>query len=1606
MNFGIFQSMRSKLIVLFLLVALLPLLIVGLLIYNQSKTLLTEEITNRLTSIRDIKAQQIKGYFTQAVNDIKLLAQNPTTIAATKAFENTLHIEMAEKDEVAGMENYRNLYLNDPTTITDENPYVKTHSLYHPIFKKYKEIHDYYDIFIVDPHVGSILYTVAKKDDFGTSLLNGPYANANIGHVFTAVIDSKDKDFTSLEDFAYYGPSQAAVSFIAAPIFDASKLIGVLILQLSINKIDAIMQYSNGLGKNGETVLIGENDYLLRSNSRLAPQDTLFKLKLDNSASRDKGKTGVKKILDYNGRKILVAYTPLKIKGLDWSLHAKIDWNEAISGMQFMLLWSIFIVGISIIIIISIAIMVSDSFINPIQTITRAAHTLMAGNMSVSVDTTRNDEIGQLATAFQQMVIDILQIIEDIVQVSTGLAEGNLSIKPKFNYQGNFIQIKTALNNALHNQQQIIKDFVQISQGLADGNLRLNTQAQYKGDFGQIRDSLEIALNNLHLVVEDIVQVSQGLAKGDLDVTAKAEYSGDFIQIKQALETALSSLCSVIKDIVLVSKGLAAGNLSIVPQAKEYQGDFIQIQEALTVALSDQQQVIEDIVFISKGLLMGELTTTSKINYQGDFVRIEGVLATLSSNLSYLVKDIVQASQDLAAGKITAPQAEYVGDFAQIKIALETASKQLVKATNTNNLQDWLKTGHNQLNDQMSGEQNIVELTHNTVSFLTLYLNAHIGLCYLVEKSTNLNFIKLVASYAHNRRKNIADEFEFSKGLVERAVKEQRIIMIEVSSDLGETIPKHITIIPFLYENTVKGVILLGCSNNLTSIQLEFINQVMPTIGIGINSVEARTKMQELLQQTQIQTQELKQQQEELQHNNEELQSQSEELQTQTQELQNQSEELRQSNESLEEHTEELERQKQDIIDQNITLEKVKQDIETKAKEVELASKYKSEFLANMSHELRTPLNSLLILAQILADNKGKNLTDKQVEYARTIHNSGIDLLKLINDILDLSKVEAGKIEINVEDVLLADFIMSIEQEFRPLAESKNLIFQIAISDDIPQILYTDSQRLKQIINNLLSNAFKFTAKGEVKITIRHPSRRNDIIKYKPSETVVIGVTDTGIGIPKDKQESIFAAFQQADGTTSRNYGGTGLGLSISRQLARLLGGELELRSEEGKGSSFTLYLPQKITDAELNFQTEDVQEFNDFARPTFNTLSSISIDDRHNLTDDDKSLLIIEDDFAFVNILLETARDKDFKCLVADDGKAGLELAEQYQPDAIILDVGLPQIDGLTVMERLKDNPKTKDILVHFISASELSGDTTDMAVGYLRKPVDMEQLTTAFKQIEQLITKQVKNLLIISDSEPHKQQILDLITSKDIKTTQSVTIEDALHCIETTVYDCIILDMDIEHRSSSKLIKQMQNAPDSCKTPVIIYAEDELTPDEEILLQQCADNLILKSSRSSARLLDEAALFLHQLEANLPEGKQAMLKMVHNKTAILKDKKVLIVDDDIRNVFALVTMLEDRDMEVVVAKDGKEALKLLEKYVDIAIVLMDIMMPAMDGYETMQKIRKQPKYKKLPIIALTAKAMKGDKTKCIEAGANDYLAKPIDSNKLISLMRVWLYQ
>jgi len=958
--------------------------------------------------------------------------------------------------------------------------------------------------------------------------------------------------------------------------------------------------------------------------------------------------------------------------------------------------------------------------------------------------------------------------------------------------------------------------------------------------------------------------------------------------------------------------------------------------------------------------------------------------------------------------------------------------------------QDWLKTGQTQLNDEISGEQDLTKLAEKIINFLSPYLKAQLGAIYLAESAADTQAVEklvMLASYAYTLRKQLSNEFVVGEGLVGQAALERKPIMVTeappdyvaIQSGTGKHLPACILVMPFSYENHVKGVIELASFTEFDAIQLEFLQQIAPSLGIAVNTAESRMRMEMLLNQMQTQSAELEQRTEELQRQRAELQQTNEELQTQSEELQTQSEELQQTNQELGIRTEDLERQKEEIRRKNSELQKTQTAIEQKAEELELASKYKSEFLANMSHELRTPLNSLLILAQMLAENKKGNLDPQQIEYAQTIHSAGSDLLQLINEILDLSKVEAGKIEINFEELTVRDFINSVAHKFQHVAENKGLQFKIEQADDLPVVIAADIQRLKQVINNLLSNAFKFTAEGSITLAVQFANTNDKVLerlKLSAEQTLIISVSDTGIGIPVAKQKVIFEAFQQADGTTSRRYGGTGLGLSISRQLARLMGGDLCLTSTPDQGSVFALYLPiqpiaQKSavplsTQQSTTPQAEpappatapSIQHavkqvlFEQPAEPPVKALPPLE-DDRQTLQDNDKLLLIIEDDRNFSGILTDLAHEKGFKCLLAEDGQTGLTLAHDYQPHAIMLDIGLPQVDGWSVMEKLKDNVETRHIPVHFISAQEEIRTARKMgAIGYLLKPVNMADLTESFKKIEDLLAREIKHLVVLTDDMTRQQAMTELVGTTDSELFFADDAEAAYEQLQTTTVDCVILDVETADSQSLVLLNKLRAAEDISETPVIIHANRSLTLEEEQLIQQCQANLTIKSVQSPERLLDESTLFLHQVAARLPEDKQQMLKLVHDKEAILAHRKVLLADDDTRNTFALTIVLEDKDMEVIVAGTGQEALDLLAEHADVDIVLMDIMMPEMDGYETMQHIRAQSKWRKLPIIALTAKAMKGDKAKCIEAGANDYLAKPVDTDKLLSLMRVWLYQ
>ncbi len=1078
---------------------------------------------------------------------------------------------------------------------------------------------------------------------------------------------------------------------------------------------------------------------------------------------------------------------------------------------------------------------------------------------------------------------------------------------------------------------------------------------------------------------------------------------------------------------VALSHCLAAGDLAARVEIHQTQDEVGLLLNAMNNLAERFQRLIEEVNTVLSQLAQGQMTVRIAGEFPGEFAKIKQASNHMANDLQLIIGETSQALAQLAAGDMQIQmQGRFLGDFSAIKTALETTAHKLHEATTQNNIQNWLKTGQSQLSEQTSGEKDIVQLAEDIINFLTPYLEAQVGAFYIFkEDSAKEPCLKMIASHAYVWRKNAVYEFKIGEGIIGQAALERKLFVtaqapadyVFIQSGLGESPPCAILIAPFLYENRLKGAIELAAFTPFTPTQLEFLNQILPLIAIAINTAESRTQMQILLEQSQEQAEELRAQQEELQQTNEQLQGQAEELQSQAEELQSQQEELRQSNEMLQMRGQELERQQAAVQIKNTELEQATAVVQAKAEELELASKYKSEFLANMSHELRTPLNSMLILAQLLADNKNGNLTAPQAEYARTIYSSGNDLLTLINDILDLSKVEAGKLEVNPEELAFTDLTASLEQKFRPLAEKKGITFTVQIAENLPAAVYTDPQRLKQIITNLLANAFKFTQTGGVTLNIARPTSQVDLSRsqLKFQQAIAFNVIDTGIGIPKDKQKVIFEAFQQADGTTSRRYGGTGLGLSISRQLVQLLGGEIQLHSEENQGSTFTAYLPEKWNTTSQ--QPAESKPKLSSPAPTPATpveivelplpTTTIPQDDRNHLQPGDKSLLIIEDDVNFSHILMDLAKEKQFKCLLAHDGYSGLQLAEQYCPSAIILDIGLPQIDGWTVMEKLKGKPETRHIPIQFVSGSDQSKEAKQLgAIGYCIKPVGMTELTKIFNNIDNFINKIVKNLLVITDDPQHQHNIIKLVKGDGIQLQMVSDRAKAQQQLQSDSFDCLILDIDVENRHGTQLLKQLShnsNLPHDI--PVIVYAERELTALEEAVLQQCSETLTIKEVHSPERLLDEVTLFLHQIEAKLSQEQQQILHKVHDPQAILSGKKLLLVDDDMRNVFALAASLENKGMEVITAYNGQDALTQLSEHPNVAVVLMDVMMPGMDGYEATRKIRAQSQFRKLPIIALTAKAMKGDKAKCIEAGANDYLAKPVNTEKLVSLLRVWLY-
>jgi PAS domain S-box-containing protein len=918
-----------------------------------------------------------------------------------------------------------------------------------------------------------------------------------------------------------------------------------------------------------------------------------------------------------------------------------------------------------------------------------------------------------------------------------------------------------------------------------------------------------------------------------------------------------------------------------------------------------------------------------------------------------------------------------------------------------------LKTAQNTLSDLMHSDLTLETLARNIITFLCQQSKAQTGLIYLADEEGTL---RLTAGFAHRHKGHLASEYRPGEGLVGQAALEKKEIVVAdvpenyftIESGLGETAPRHILVKPIVHNDKVTAVIELGTLHAFDDSLSPFLDAVNESIAVAIESSQSKTKLAATLAESQGLSEELQAQQEELRAANEELVEQSLRLQETGEELRAQQEELGVTNEELVEKNDLLERQKQEV-------EHARKELEEKAAALALASKYKSEFLANMSHELRTPLNSLLLLSQGLERNREGNLTEEQVESARIIHGSGSDLLTLINEILDLSKIEAGRTELQLGTVRISDLTEGLHDSFQHLADEKGLELKIIVTDDVPVEIASDRQRVEQIIRNLMSNALKFTEKGSVTVTFSRPTPGANLsaITLPAKECLAIAIKDSGIGIAPEQHTVIFEAFQQADGSTSRKYGGTGLGLSISKELASLLGGEIQLESKLGSGSTFTLYLPIEPAAGKQAAETSKPIDTHEMPVGMEKQNSQLQIpDDRDSVGASDRVMLVIEDDPNFARLLYKKCHEKGLKCLVTATGEAGLALATKHLPCGVILDLRLPGMDGWNVLSSLKENTRTRHIPVHIISAEEASTESFRKgAVGHITKPVKLEELEEVFQKLDKMSPERQKRLLVVDDDPEIRRQTVKLIGNGVVKTDEAGSGEEAIAALRSGGYDCVVLDLGLPDMDGGQLLTQLENEGVTLP-PVIVYTARDLTMDEEALLREHAESIVIKDVRSQERLLDEVSLFLHRVVSQMPEKKQKVIHNLHDMEAILKDKKVLVVDDDMRTTFAVARLLSESGMKPVKAANGEKALQLLDEQPDIDLVLMDIMMPVMDGYETMRRIRAQERFRNLPLIVLSAKAMPEDRKRCLDAGANDYLSKPLDQDRLFSMMQVWLYR
>nr|WP_090428924.1 HAMP domain-containing protein [Ensifer sp. OV372] len=1251
-----------------------------------------------------------------------------------------------------------------------------------------------------------------------------------------------------------------------------------------------------------------------------------------------------------------------------------------------------------------------------------------------------------LTDSVNSMAGNLTDQVRNIAEVATAIANGDLSRKITVDVRGEILLLKDTLNTMVDQLRSFAGEVTRVAREVGtDG--RLGGQAVVPGVAGtwkDLTDNVNLLAANLTTQVRNIAEVTTAVARGDLSRKITVDVKGEILELKNTINTMVDQLNAFAGEVTRVAREVGTeGKLGGQAQVPGVAGTWKDLTDTVNVMAANLTEQVRGIVKVVTAVANGDLKQNLTVASKGEVAALAetinnmtGTLATfadqvtsvarevgvegrlggqanvpgaagtwkdltgnvnlLAANLTTQVRAIAEVATAVTKGDLTRSiQVEARGEVAELKDNINTMIGNLRLTTERNTEQDWLKTNLARFTNMLQGQRDLTLVGRMLLSELAALVGAHQGVIYKVDSDERRSTLSLLSTYAHGIDATHPARLDFGQGLIGQCASDARRILITnlpdnvvpISSGVFSALPKSAIVLPVQFEGQVKAVIELASAGDFTDLQLSFLDQLTTSIGIVLNSIEANMQTEGLLKQSQ-------------------------QLAT---ELQTQQRELQQTNEQLEQKAQQLEERNVEVEGKNQEIEQARRALEEKATELALTSKYKSEFLANMSHELRTPLNSILILGQQLSDNPDGNLSGKQVEFAKTIHGAGTDLLNLISDILDLSKIESGTVSVDAEEIFINNLLEMMSRPFRHEAENRNLSYLVEIGDDVPRSVITDSKRLQQILKNLLSNAFKFTAEGGVTLRVTaategwssdHPS-----LQHAPS-VIAFEVSDTGIGILPEKQRIIFEAFQQADASTSRKYGGTGLGLAISRELANLLGGEIQLRSTPGIGSTFTLFLPLTYVGASTALKsvpapTNVVQLAEAAAAWRGEKVAEQMDDDRGVIEPGDVVLLIIEDDAHYARVLVDLARDNGFKVLVASRGSDALDLAHEFKPAAISLDIFLPDMLGWTVLSHLKQSAATRHIPVQIISLDEdRQHGLARGAFAFMTKPTTAHSVGKAFSRLRNYAEPRRKRLLLVEDNEAERMSVTALLGDHDIDIASVGSGAEALVALRNDPIDCVVLDLTLPDMTGFEVLEKIRDDDDIVEVPVVVFTGRELSPEEDARLHSMARSVVVKGVESPERLLDETALFLHRVVADMPAAKQTMLEELHSSDEDLLGEAVLLVDDDARNIFALSSVLERRGMRVLTATTGSEAIEVLQNEPGVAIVLMDIMMPGMDGYETMQVIRSDSKFRRLPILALTAKAMKGDREKCLEAGASDYLAKPVNTEQLLAALRMWLHR